>query len=295
MTRTGKILSFFIAITFILYAPAFTQTKIQVITRTISRSFICKPGCIFEVKGEKANIHVKKSSDNNIKVNLQLISKNSSVQQAEKDLKYCDYRITESNDAIMVSNLFSSKNQFKEISSNLSAKYEIEVPENIIVKLKNIYGDIDLKSISDNINIDMDFCQLKLSNIYGNLFVISNYSDIEGQDIGAVTNVQAQKGDIVFTNTRSLLKIKDQYGSISLDNINASVNLDAEMTAINVTLDNPAIYSLDFAVKEGEIITPEKFCKTVVSNQGQKKFIYTGGKISIKVTTTYNSITLKTK
>jgi hypothetical protein len=295
MRRTRKILSFLIALIFILIAPAFAQTKIQVVTRTISRTFAYHPGCIFEIKSEKANIQVKKSSDNNLRIKLLLVSKNPSKEQAEKDLKYSDYKITESKDAIGVSNFFNNQNQFKEISSNLSAKYEIEVPSGTILKLKNIYGTVDIIGATGTFNISLDFCQISLSNVSGNISINSNYSDIKGENISAITNIQAQKGDIVFTNIKNLLKIRDQYGTISLENINSNVSVDAEMTAINAAIDNPEFYALDFTVKEGEIVTPEKLRKNVVSKQGEEKLITTGGKISIKILTTYNSITLKTK
>jgi hypothetical protein len=295
MTKTYKISIFIFVTIFMLPGTAFSQTKIQVVTRTISKVFIYKPGSTFEIKAEKASIQVKKSTDNTIKVKLQLISKNPSQHQAEKDLKYCDYQITESNDQILLSNFFNSKDQFKEISSNLNAKYEIEIPSGVTLKIKNIYGNMDMTKVQGNFNVSVDFCQVKLSDIDGTIFINSKYTDINGQNIIAATDINAQKGDIVFTNTKNILKIKDQYGSISLDNIYANVNVDAEMTAININLNNPATYSLDFTTVEGEIIAQERFNKMVISKQGEEKLITSGGKISIKVATTYNSITLKTK
>jgi hypothetical protein len=294
MIRNIKILFFFIT-TFVLSVPVNAQTKIQVVTRTISRVFEYKPGCLLDIKGEKANIQVKKSVDNTVRVKILLIAKNPSAKIAETDLKYCNYHIDESSNGIAISNFFNIKDNYKEISSNLSAKYELEVPPGIILKLKNIYGDLDMNGVEGNFDIAFDFGQVKLSDIDGNLFINSNYSDIQGRDIGAIISVKAQKGDIVFTNIKSLIKIKDQYGSISLDNINANVDLDAEMTAINITVDNPVLYSLDFTVKEGEIIAPERYTKMVINKQGKNKLFTSGGKISIKVADTYNIITLKTK
>lgn len=294
MKRILKILFFFINLG-IINTPAFTQTKIQVVSRTVYRTFEHRPGQTIDIKGEKANIQVKQSKDNIIKIKLTLVSKNPSRRLAEQDLKYCDYQLAESSNILAISNFFNSKGPFKEISSNLTAKYEIEVPENIVMKLKNIYGDIELNGIDANIHIDIDFGRIQLSDISGNLSVHSNYSDMNGQNIKAILNIQAQKVDIVLSNTNNSLKIKDQYGSIYLEKINANIDISAEMTAINVNVDNPALYSLDFTAKEGELIVPEKFSEMVVNKQGQNKLITSGGKISIKVATTYNTITLKTE
>lgn len=277
----------------VLLASVNAQTKIQVVTRTISRTFECKPGCILNVKGEKANILIKKSADNKIRLKISLISKNPEREIAEADLKYCNYQITENNKGINISNFFDAKSQFKEISSNLSAKFEIEVPSCINLKLANIYGNVEMNDIEGIFNLTVDFGKVNFSGISGSLYINSNVTDIVGNNLNAVASIQAQKADIALSNIKNLLRIKNQYGSIELEDARAAVNIDAEMTAIKMQVDDLKKYSFDLASISGNIEVPVEYYKFISNKSGEAYFTETGGNILIKMKTTFSAITLK--
>jgi len=56
-----------------------------------------------------------------------LISQNPSKNLAEADLKYCDYKVTESTNKLIISNFLTVRKTIKKSVSNLTAKYEIEI------------------------------------------------------------------------------------------------------------------------------------------------------------------------
>jgi hypothetical protein len=295
MIRKYKILLIIIISALNCFGYLSAQTKIQVVTRTVSHEFDYKPGSIFEIKGEKANISIKPSAGNTIKIKLHLISKNPSKKIAENDLQFCDYLIKENNNSILVSNFFNIKNNFKEISSNMSARYELEVPRGIILRIKDIYGGIELNDIECNLNLSVDFGQIKFLNISGSIYIESKYSDIKGQNTNATLTIKAQKADINIQNINGLLKISNQYGSVNLENINAGITVDAEMTEIKLAVENPKKYSYDFISGNGEIEVPEEFINLTTDKKGEARFVQKFGNISINIKTTYNSILLNTK
>jgi len=293
MIRNCRTTIFIFILVSVLLAPVHAQTKIQVVTRTISRTFECKPGSIVNVKGEKAHILIKKSADNKIRVKISLISKNPAREIAETDLKYCDYQIIENDKGINISNFFDSKSQFKEISSNLSAKFEIEVPSGINLKLANIYGNIEMNGIEGILNLTVDFGKVNFSGISGSLYINSNVTDVVGNNLNAVANIKARKTDIKLSNIKNLLRIKNQYGSIELEEVYSSVNIDAEMTAIKIQVDDLKKYSFDLASISGNIEVPIEYHKFISNKSGDALFTETGGKILIKMKTTFSAITLK--
>ncbi len=275
--------------------PAFGQTKIQVVTRTITKTFDYRPGSILDIKAEKANVNVKASANGEIKIKLLLIAKNPSKEEAEADLKFCGYQFGESSNTISVSNFFDLKNNYKEISSNLSAKYEIEAPSGIILKLKNIYGETQITGVDAVIKLNSGFGQIKISNVSGNLDISSNYSDITVEAIKAITTIDAQNADISLKGIYNPVVIKNHYGIISLEQIFANTSIKSEMSEINVLVENLQKFNFDCSVKDGEIVVPDELKKFIINKSGDKRLISSNGVIKISISTSYNSITIKTK
>ncbi len=277
------------------YIPASltAQAKIQVVSKSITRTFKYSAGTVIQVNGEKAQIKVRPSLTKQINLVITLIAKNPSLQEAENDVKYCNYTINESTDKIIIANNFDLKKGYKEISSNLSAKIELEIPAELSIIVRNIYGIIDLKDIQGSMNITNDFGQLIFKNTKGPLNISSKYGDISGLDVNAITAIDAKNSDIVINNVNKMLNIKDQYGTITLESLKAPVIVDCDFSVINVDAKELNNWSCDFSVLKGNIIVPEEYQKFLRAKSGEINFKTSPGKISIKLKTTYNNITIK--
>jgi hypothetical protein len=292
MIKKANIFILFILL-FLVHVIVLGQTKIQVVTHTIQKSFAYKPACVVNINAEKAKIQIRKSTNNNINIKLSLISKNPSLDLAETDLKYCDYQINEKDNGISIINFFKTNNDYKEITSNLSAKLEIEVPTGINIKLKDIYGDVDIEGINGIFNIVADFGLVKFSEISGNLYISSNCSDIIGNSSDAIVNMTAQKADIDLNDINNTLTIKNKYGNIELNNVQASLIIDGEMTAVTFIADNFKNFSFDCTAIDGEIEVPNDNVLFISKKSGKTSLNTNNGNIAIKIKTTYNSIILK--
>jgi hypothetical protein len=293
MIKIFKI-STIIILVLLIQPSVFSQVKIQIVTRTISKNFEYKPGSFININAEKANIQITKSRDNSIHLKLLLISKNPSRDVAESDLKYCEYKIAESNKGISISNFFNTKTRFKEITSNLSAKFDIEVPAGITLILKNLYGEVEMNSIDGNLNLAVDYGKIKFSEISGSLNISSNFTDITGSNTVAPLTIMAQKADIVLNNIKSLLKINDQYGNIELENPKAEIAIDAEMTAIKVLSESFKKYSFDIISYKGNIDSPDEYNRGHL-NYSDKEVLVTDGNLAMRIRTSYSKVTLKLK
>ena len=62
-----------------------------------------------------------------------------------------------------------------------------------------------------------------------------------------------------------------------------------------IATDNPNKYSFDFAARNGEISLPQEYTKMITNKQEETRFNGIFGKIILKIRTSYNTITLKTK
>jgi hypothetical protein len=293
MIKYSKILLLLFLLTFLTIFFGNAQSKIQVVTKTVSKSFENCSECNLNVMAEKADIVLSTSKDEVIRLKLFLISKNPDRDKAETDLKYCFYKIKELEKSIMISNSFNlGNNKYHTITSNLSVKYEIEIPSGIVLKIKNIYGDITINSINASQNISIDFGQLLLSDISGILTVTSNYGDINGKNIRANSQIKAENSDINLKDVSNTMKITNHYGSIYFENPLALLDIETEMTEINVLLDHPDSYNFDVSGTKCDLTVPEEFKRLVTKKSGSVNLLVQSGNTPLKIRNTYSPINI---
>lgn len=269
------------------------QEKIQVVTRTVTKVVTQSEISGLTIKAEKASVIIKKSNNNQVNVKILLVSKNPSRKTAEEDLKYCDYVIENRSKVLFLSNSFQPKNSYKEISSNLSARYEIEVPDNLMLNIANIYGEVTLEGIKGTHSVTVNFGQVYINEISGSLHIRSWFTDITGEVLHGPVKIEAQNAGIKLNNVNDALNISSQFGEISLSGVNASVFIKGDMTKVNFALANSENYTFRLTSQKDKIILPASLSKNLVKKSGSSFFQYGSGKILVNVTTSYNSITVK--
>src|ERR1035437_600957 len=132
-------------------SPVIAQQKVQVVTKSISRSFT-GINCLNPViSAEKSTIIVNGWDKNELKVTIRLISKNIDRKKAELDLAILKYTIKENNQSIQFSNFFDNEEKDNGISSNLSACYELWCPVNSKIQITNLYGEIGRASCRERV------------------------------------------------------------------------------------------------------------------------------------------------
>lgn len=284
---------FFILLAGVSFSSASAQEKIQVVTRTVSKSFIIAHKGGLNIKAEKATIVVKRSKDQNLNIKLLLISKNPSQKIAVEDLKYCDYKIENRSEDVFVSNFFDFKNNYKEISSNLSARYEVELPEHVNLIISNIYGELHLAGLSNNINVKTSFGQIYLQTISGSLNINSSFTDIIGERINGPCVIKTENGEVKLSQINAIGNINSHFGNIHLSQIHSSLIVHADMSQVNLAISNLDHYSLKFLAQKDKIYVPDELKKNLSSSHGNSTLNFVKGKIVLNVTTNFSSIHLK--
>ncbi len=276
-----------------IHSPGAAQDKIQVVTRTVTKTVSLSEVEGLTIKSEKANIVIGKSVNNLVKIRLSLVSKNPSRKIAEEDLKFCDYIMENRGNVLYISNSFQAKNNFREISSNLSARYEVEVPDGFTVNISNIYGDVTISGVKASQTVSLNFGQLYLKNVDGRVQVRSTFSDITGEVLNGPVNIESQNAVIRLRGVNDMLDISGKFGEISLSDVNASIMVKGEMTKVNVAVKDIGDYTFRLMTQKEKIIAPPELRKNLVQKSGTSTLNFGSGKIMINVSTSYNSINIK--
>lgn len=300
MTYRNKILqiNFIISLIGLVLLPigfASAQPKIQVVTKSITKSIPYSAGKSIKVVGEKAEISVQSWDKSYLSVKLSLIAKHPNGKTAEEDLKYVDYKIDDKQNEVSISNFFTQKIGYKDINSNLSAKIELLLPSGCNLNITDLYGSISLNGISGKFQIDLSFTQLAMSDVKGLINIKSHYGDIDAENVDAQLEVKSDMADISFKNLSGASSFEGNYGQISIaPSIKiSSININTDRTGIDIAADKLNEFDFEIETRFGSIKVPKELKKSVDSNLTRSKFQQKNGKPLIRINGNYSTITLK--
>ena len=250
-----------------------SQDKIHVIKKIVTKEYSVSEIPDLQIKGEKSDIFVTGWKNKTIKVEIQLISKNPVKEKAEKELKYISYSCSKQDNKIILSNTFISSRNTK-ISSNLSTKFIIYLPELSNVHIENLYGNINLNDLSLENQIQNSFGEVKINNVKGLLHLDLHYADIHIADCNANIICTADNSDLYFNNVSKSAEITSNYGKIIFNPGNSLKNLSikSSRTEITVNVDQFTRYSYSLLTQNSVLKIHENFTDKIITDNKITRF-----------------------
>lgn len=233
------------------------QERIQVVTKTINRSFSVGADESLTVQGEKAEVQVKEWNQPEIKLVLQLIAKHPSRQVAENDLSTIRYRVDTETREKIVRNFFRITERAGEINSNLQARYELWVPSGCPLTIRNRYGNVYLSGLDTDIDLTLDFGEVHLDEVEGSLSLQVNYGDVIANDVAGKVSGVVKKTNLTLNNTAGSLYLESSYGKlyVSTQNRLMRMTIDASRTEVTFAAPHLARYYYQLTTSCSEINT----------------------------------------
>ncbi len=275
----------------------YSQQKVHVLTKTIKKEFKAKDKTLI-VKSEKSTVNVTSWDNDFFYIEIKLISKNLDKKLAENDLAIIKYEVTETNTTYLLSNYFSSE-KYRKITSNLSTIYNIKAPKGAKLSIINIYGNINIESISSTTSLKNSFGEIHIKDALGSYNVNSYYSDTWIENADLILKCFADKSDIELNNISGSLNIKSNYGKINLlpGTRLQKVEIDSKRTSVFFETSSIDKYCYNLSTKSSKIRLPEKWKSKIIKKDGyiQFKQIEIPDKPSINIKTSYCEILIKKK
>lgn len=236
------------------------QKKLQVVTKTIQKTYGYAKGDILIVQGEKADVKVTGSDANEIEVTIKLISKALSRDVAIKELEQAKYVSEKKKQELNLKNYFVKHRDKENFEAVLSASFEIKIPKQMELRVTSRYGLIDLSFLTGIINLDTKYCKLKLSDldvrgIVKGYFGDLNMSNIEGNSSFDLKHVKTEikgRSEGVSINT-NLGDVKIQNFSV-IDRLEIN-GIKSDITVEGVTLET---YFFDLETEFGKVYLPDQ-------------------------------------
>lgn len=263
-----------------------SQELIQKATKTVDYRFDDCSSLL--IQGEKATIKITGKPQNTIDLKILLVSKHKKQATALNDLKYIRFATEKEGTQLILKNYYETTN--RKIESNLSIVYELIVPEQLAVKLTNLYGAVTLNNLSGKKSVDISFGRLEMQAIDGNTNLNLRYSNLVAQKITGKLNGTLSKSDAMITNCSAVLELDMKYGILNASLLNDCEHVHITGTRTEILLQTRYVdYNLDLKTIYSNVEVYDK----VVSSSFKR--VSKSSTKSIFVSTSYCPIKIKLK
>lgn len=272
------------------------QVNLQVVTKTIERTFDYNSGDYVMLKGKKSNIEIVGWDAPTVKVEIQLTSKARTKATAEKELEFQRYILEKRKEEIGITNYYSYPDKDYKLESILLASYKVWVPRAAVLQLTNEYGNITMKNLLGIYVIDNRFGNLTLENVGGKGTYNSYFGDCR------ISNLSGEQ-ELIFSKTKTIISglsgsvdIKSNLGDLNINSISTLLRLNIEAVKADVNIELGAdwnYYDLYFKSEFGEVIVdPSMVLEAAISDSEDLYILKRKGQPGIKATTSFGKITI---
>lgn len=165
-----------------------------------------------EIENPAGEIIVKKAEDNTASVRPVIRVYHKDKKHAEGIRGKIKILAEEDNGKIEFKVKPSGKFPYKRVR----VEFELQVPENVELKLYNSYGKIDVSGTGKNLSLD------------------NRYGDIKVKDVAAKVNIHTRHGRVMLSNISDEIDLYCQNGTVSIKDA-AALKLNTSHSDVSIT------------------------------------------------------------
>jgi len=271
-----------------------TQTTLQVVTQTVQKTVVWKPGYEVEINGEKAEVLVEPAAGNTVSVRAELSARHTILDSAKADVNAWKFVVSTVGKKIYIRAYIGLPAGKPLPVSNMKAKITVSLPPQCPVNLRNKFGQARLDGLQGPVALSGEFCNFTLTNLSGKVRVDSRYGDVTGQNLGGAVQVDARRADVSLTDLHNDCQVKSEYGAVRVDAGRDAGNLTVTANKSDVTVNVPAQtrHNFNLNAQYGQLQTPKNmpFKSESATAAGWQQG---RGRPEINVSTTFGKITVE--
>lgn len=212
------------------------QDKAYKEQKELNQTVDCKPGDKLVINGERSFIKIRSWDQDQIQLNVQVISKHQDQDQAKTDLEKIEVIFDKKGKLHTYSNSIRINDPKDKPKSNLKILLDLVVPVHLNLEIKNMFGEIDISGKYEEIKSNSQFTTLILSDVHSILNINTEYGDAEISNCSGILNVVADRSNLQLTDIVSSMELEIKYAELEMDLINNSQqqNILAEFSPLKI-------------------------------------------------------------
>ena len=198
------------------FYPVLAQGTLQVATKTVEKTVGTPTVRTLHINAEKADIELITWEKTEISVVLELSSRHPDKATATTDLGKLQYIADRNGKDYFLRNYISLKEGESKPLSNLKARYTIHLPSSCSIDLKNTFGTISLKGLTNNIQLKADFCTTSLSDLRGGGFIATNFGELKVDEVTGTFSFSSDHTNLRLEHIGGAIKVDALYGNVEI-------------------------------------------------------------------------------
>jgi hypothetical protein len=267
------------------------------VNKNISKTVLLNPGDIFSVVAEKAHVNVTGWDKNYVALRIKFSAEHADIAIATREVEYMHYSVSRDKNTVALRNAFILPSSIDHMQSRITILMEVMVPASNTLSIYNKYGDTEIRDMSGKTSLTLEFSDLVLSNVSGEIKIRSSYSEVRGDGLSFSTFISNdEESKFILTLDSGSYVFNSKHGDLDLTLASVqSVTIDATHTDVTVQPADHASYNYQLVSKEGKIYMPRGFGNVVKKENNQSKVILTPKATNplINIKTTFNTITIQ--
>jgi hypothetical protein len=195
---------------------AVSQNVLQVATKSIEKTVASPAIRTLFINAEKADIELIAWDRSEITIVMELSARHPDKATAAADLGKVQYIADRSGKDYFLRNYILLKEGESKPLSNLKARYTIHLPATCSIDLKNTFGTIQMKGLTNSLKLNADFCTTTLLNIKGRGVLETTFGELKGIEIA---------GNFTFTSDHTNLRLENIGGAVRMNTLYGNVEI----------------------------------------------------------------------
>jgi Putative adhesin len=247
------------------------QTTLQVVTKNITKSVGWTSDMAVVVNCEKSEIVVQPVDSGQIQIVAELSARHPSLEVATGDIEAWKWTVDRIGNKLYIRAYIGVKPGSKPPASDMKARLVIKAPRQCQLDLTNRYGKVLLNSWEGDVKVAGSFCELEFEDMQANLNIDVQYSQLRSSASGGQLTIQSKRSDLNLKSLAGTCRIKAEHGQITIvpaTTLN-ELKIDAAKSAIILLETGSLTHKIEVTTQHGVITVPNDFVVTTLSAQTQ--------------------------
>jgi len=224
------------------------QGTLQVATKTVEKNIGSGAVRKLYINAEKADIEMVTWGKAEISVVMQLSARHTDRATAASDLSKVQYIAEQNGKDYFLRNYIVLKNGESKPVSNIKARYTIHLPPSCAVDLKNSFGTITLRGLTNGLQLKADFCTTTLTGITGKGDLQTTFGELKGHELSGAFTFSSDHTNLHLEQVSGAMKLNALYGNVEIYPSSGLTSLAIHSKKAEVTLLSKNWQQFDYTV-----------------------------------------------
>ena len=192
------------------------QTVLQVASKTFNTTVGSPAIKTLHIAAEKADIELVAWEKPDISIKIELSARHPDKSTATADLGKFLYLADRSGKDYFLRNYVLLKDGESKPVSNLKARYTIYLPANCSIDLKNTFGNITMKGLTNNLQLKADFCTSNLLNLKGKGSFETTFGELKTSEVVGAFTFLSDHTNLRLEGIGGAIKMNAHYGIVQI-------------------------------------------------------------------------------